>query len=195
MTGTLRQRIRALTGDERGFGLTELLTVLAILGTVVGMSTTLFVSAMRSEVDLTERVRAQEEARLALERLRAEVHQACRITPTGVSSSVTLTMPASTATGTPPNFCTASTVQVTWCTRGVGLRRSLHRVEAATCGTTGGVRWADYLTIPDVFEHVRENASSLAVLRIDFPVDVDPNDSIRAYRLRDALALRNSLRQ
>jgi prepilin-type N-terminal cleavage/methylation domain-containing protein len=195
MTAAVAQRLGALTRDERGFGLIELLAVLTILATVVGMSVTLFVSAMRSEVDLTERVRAQEEARLALERLRAEVHQACGITPTGVTSSVTLTMPASTATGTPPNFCTGSTVQVTWCTRGTGSRRTLHRVEAATCGTTGGVRWADFLTTGDAFEYVPENASSLAVLRVTFLVDVNPNDSLRAYRLRDALALRNSLRQ
>jgi type II secretory pathway pseudopilin PulG len=195
---SVRRHLQDLARDERGVGLIELIVVLAILGTIVGVIVMLFVSAMRSEVDLSERVNAQEEARLALETLRREVHEACAIAPTGVSSTVTLTMPGDSTTGAEPDLCASGTTEVTWCTRGSGQRRTLHRVVgngAACASLLPPPRWADYLTAPNVFDHVPATPSSLAYLRVDLPVDLKPTDTNRAYRLRDSLALRNSQRQ
>lgn len=76
-----------------GFTLIELLVALIILGVVMGGLTQLFVSALRSETDQTNRVGAQQDARLALEKLRREIHCA-----SGVSSpsatSLTISLPS-----------------------------------------------------------------------------------------------------
>ena len=76
-----------------GFTLIELLVALIILGVVMGGLTQLFVSALRSETDQTNRVGARQDARLALEKLRREIHCA-----SGVSSpsatSLTISLPS-----------------------------------------------------------------------------------------------------
>ena len=59
---------------EDGFTLPELLVVLTIIGIVLGGLTQLFTSAVKSATDQTRRVDAQQDARVALDRLRREIH-------------------------------------------------------------------------------------------------------------------------
>ena len=59
--------IRARLGTEAGVTLTEMLVVLVILLIVLAGMTTLFTSASNSQVDQTNRVEAQRNARLALD--------------------------------------------------------------------------------------------------------------------------------
>jgi prepilin-type N-terminal cleavage/methylation domain-containing protein len=172
---SIRARVAALSRDERGFSLIELLTALSILLIVMVTLTTLMVSATRSEVDLTQRVQAQQEARLALERIRHEIHLACEATST--SSSVQLVLPGTD--------CGATTT-VTWCMDGAVLRRT-------TTLCSGGRKEADYIRTTSVFTLVHPTCS-LMKLNVNFPVDVDPTDSKRAYHLTDSLVLRNSER-
>ena len=73
MTGRCVRRLLPLRGQS-GYALTELLTVLVILTIVLGGLTALFVSATRAEVDMQKRFEAQQEARLAMDALRREVH-------------------------------------------------------------------------------------------------------------------------
>ena len=80
--------------SERGYSLSELLVVFAILGTVCGALTTAFVSGTRAELDLNDRFQAQVHAATAVEQLRRDVHCASAITPTGASSSIALTLPS-----------------------------------------------------------------------------------------------------
>lgn len=77
----LRRLIGRLAADERGYTITELLTVLAILGIVVTSFATVFASASKAEVDMNLRFQAQQQARLALDRLRREAHCAAGVTP------------------------------------------------------------------------------------------------------------------
>ena len=63
---------------ERGYSLTEMLVVLVILGVVIGALTQLFVSASTAQVDMTRRFEAQQDMRLALDKLRREIHCAKR---------------------------------------------------------------------------------------------------------------------
>lgn len=184
--------MRRLCNDERGFSLIEMLTALAILLTIVGTLTTLMVSATKSEVDLTERVKAQQEARLALEGMRRDVHCASAITFTS-AESVTLTL----STGCPS---ASGGTTFTWCTSpvpGSSDRFTLHRITAATCdlGTSGIMRrqTADYLRQSDVFL-LKEEVNKLDKLCVVFAVDTDPGDSKRTYQLKDELVLRNSAR-
>jgi prepilin-type N-terminal cleavage/methylation domain-containing protein len=216
-----RRLLRALR-RERGYTLVEMLTTLSILGVVMGALGTLFVSATNSEADMNNRFRAQQTARIALDKMRREVHCASTATPgnaSGASSSVTLTLASFCKTlpqplPTPlPSYCSTSsgqtTCSVTWCTRNVAANRNaLYRVTGSTCGTSGGVKWADYLvatgsapaspTCTDgplcVFTYAAPTTSLLAKLSLDLPVNVRPRKSTELFELQDALVLRNSTR-
>ena len=179
---------------EGGYTLVELLTVLAILGTILGALTGLFVSASRAEVDMNHRFRAQQEARLALDKLRRDAHCASKVTAVGwPAGSVTLTLPVN-AYG--DQVCPTGAGPITWCAVpvGSGNRFALWRIPGATCTTTGGRQVADYLTLQAIFDYVPQSTLSLAKLRVELPVDTKPSDAAGAYRLRDELALRNTRR-
>jgi type II secretory pathway pseudopilin PulG len=166
-----------------GYALTELVTVLAILSIVLGGLTALFVSATRAEVDMQKRFDAQQEARLAVDALRREVHCASAITQTGPSPTVTLTLP----TG-----CPSGSGTVTWCTVNVATSRfQLYRKAGTTCDSAGK-RYADYLTLANAFSYSAPTTESRAKLHVEFPVDVDLDDGISSYKLVDDLVLRNT---
>ena len=79
--GPMIQRLRRLLGCERGYTLIELLQVTVILGVILGAVTTLFVRASIAEVDMNRRFQAQQEARLAVDRMRREIHCASLVAP------------------------------------------------------------------------------------------------------------------
>lgn len=185
----VRDRLRLLRNDESGFSLIELLTALTILLTVIGSLTVLMTSATTSEVDLTKRVQAQQEARLALEAMRRDVH--CASSWTGA----TVGTPSNIVTFTLPSGCPSAVggTQFTWCTNGSGSRWALLRVVGTTCDPVTARQEADYLTNQNVFT-LKQGGDKLDKLCVDFPVDLDPADTRRAYRLKDELVLRNSTR-
>ncbi len=59
----LLRRLQLLR-DERGYTLTELVTSMAILMTVMGALTALLVSGTNAEVEMNKRFQAQTEARI-----------------------------------------------------------------------------------------------------------------------------------
>ena len=190
MTGGLLRRLR----QERGYSLVEMLIVMSIMGIVMGSLSTVFVSASNSEADMNNRFQAQLGARLALDKMRREVHCGSVATPTGSSSSVTLAL---------PSYCKTGSGSITWCTRNVATNRyALYRVVGSTC--SGGVKWADYLAPTSsaavcsgalcIFSYTAQSASSLAKLHVDFPVNVKPSKSVDLYELQDDIVLRNSTR-
>ncbi|TML09958.1 MAG: prepilin-type N-terminal cleavage/methylation domain-containing protein, partial [Actinobacteria bacterium] len=133
------RRVTRRLREQGGYTLVEMLTVLLILGVVMGGLTSVFVTATNADADMNNRFRAQQTARLALDKLRREVHCSSAATPAGsATSSITLTL---------PTYCKtySGSTSVTWCTRSVATNRyALYRVDGATC--TGGVKWADNLT-------------------------------------------------
>ena len=180
--------------SERGYTLIEMLTVMVIMGVVMTSLTTVFVQASNSESDMNNRFQAQLTAKLALDKMRREVHCASVATPTGTSSSVTITL---------PSYCKTGSGSITWCTRSNGTNRyALYRVVGSTC--TGGIKWADYL-VPSsgaascsgalcIFSYTAQSTTSLATLSVDFPVNVKPAKTVELYELKDDLVLRNSSR-
>jgi prepilin-type N-terminal cleavage/methylation domain-containing protein len=192
-----RRAIARLLHEESGYTLVELLTVLIILGVVMGGLTTVFASATSAEADMNNRFQAQQTARLALDKLRREVHCASSGTPAGSNvSSITLTL---------PSYCKtySGNASVTWCTRSVATNRyALYRMNGTTC--TGGVKWADYLTPTStatvcsgalcIFNYSAQSTTSLAKLHVDFPVNPKPSRTVDTYELTDDLVLRNSTR-
>jgi len=189
-----RPRLLRALREERGYSLIEMLIVLSITSVVMGALTVLFIQASNAEMDTNNRFQAQQTARLALDKMRREVHCASMATPAGQSSSVTLTL---------PNYCKTGNGSITWCTRNVSTNRyALYRVVGSTC--SGGVKWADYLvptsSAPDcsgalcIFTYTAQSTASLAKLHVDFPVNVKPSKSVELYELADDIVLRNSSR-
>jgi type II secretory pathway pseudopilin PulG len=182
--------------EEHAYSLVEVLTVLVIMGTIMGGLTTLFVQGSNAELDMNRRFQAQLTARLALDKLRREVHCASTATPTSSASSVTITL---------PSYCKTGSGSITWCTRSSGTSTyALYRIVGSTC--TGGVKWADFLvassTAPTcgsplalcIFNYTAQTATSLAKLHVELPVNVKPSKTVDTYDLADDLVLRNSTR-
>ena len=191
----LRALRQALARDERGYSVVELLTVMAILGTVLAGVTTLFVQGSNAEIDMNNRFQAQQHARLALDKLRRETHCASGITPVATTTNaVTLTLPSQCVTGSG---------SFTWCTRSVGgstTRYALFRVVGTTCGVSGGIKYADYLLTPAgscagcLFHYTEKTPTSLGRLHVELPVNLRPNRPRQTSELRDDIVLRNTTR-
>jgi prepilin-type N-terminal cleavage/methylation domain-containing protein len=189
--------MRRRLGAQGGYTLVEMLTVLLILGVVMGGLTTVLASATNADAEMNNRFQAQQATRLAMDKLRREIHCSSSATPAATAtSSITLTL---------PSYCKtySGSVSVTWCTRSVSTNRyALYRVNGSTC--TGGVKWADFLTPTStatvcsgalcVFNYTAQSATSLAKLHVDFPVNPKPTRTVDTYELVDDLVLRNSTR-
>ena len=68
------RRARQRAAAQDGFTLAELLVVMAILGVVLAGLTALITAGLKTQTDQTNRATAQQDARLALDQLRHEVH-------------------------------------------------------------------------------------------------------------------------
>jgi prepilin-type N-terminal cleavage/methylation domain-containing protein len=195
-----------VTGRSDGFTIPEMLVVLAIIGIVTTALIQLFVSASRTQVEMTNRFESQQEGRLALDSLRREIHCASAISSTQTgggwpSTSVKITL-GSYCSGAP-----SGGGDVTWCTSTVSTTRyRLRRVvpalaTGATCA--GGVIKADYLLTNQVFSSYAASGSGLrAKLSVNLPIDVKPTSgqstcttsTVGCYRLTDDIVLRNTAR-
>ena len=184
-------RVRALLAREHGYSLVELLMVATILSIVLGSLTALFVGASKGEVEMNQRYQAQEHARRAIEKLRREIHCAASVSPSGSSSAIVLTMPSQCPTS--GGFTT-----IRWCVLAppgaIAGRYALYRSTAATCTTSNGVKYADYLRTQSPFTYTVQSSQSLGSLAVALVVRVNPNSGHGTFRLNDRIVLRNSLR-
>ena len=138
--------------EEHGVTLTEMLVVLLILAIVLAGMTTLFVSAGTSQIEQTNRVEAQRNARLALDSLRREIRCASAVTTPIAASSITITL---------PGYCrkppVAGSAPITWCAVGASQPYALWRYAGAACSGSG-VRKADSLVSNSIFTYNRNVA-------------------------------------
>jgi prepilin-type N-terminal cleavage/methylation domain-containing protein len=178
---TFLQRVRHLVAHQRGYSLLELLTVMAILSVIIGALVTLFMRATNAEVDMNRRFQAQQSARLAVDQMRREIHCASQIAPTGTSASITVTLPAQcpTAGGAQTNV-TYDVVNV------ASQRYQLRR---------NSVKLADYVTAQNAFDYTAPVAgSSLGKLRVTLPINTEPSNGLKEWRLVADIVLRNTSR-
>lgn len=164
---------------QAGYTIVELLVVLLILGIVLGALIGAWVSGMHAEIDATQRYEAQQQARLAVDKLRDELHCGDELTFTS-SSSITIRLPAD---------CPGSQGAVTTVTYDTALvstgRYRLRRNGAAV---------VDYITSGGVFAYTPPSPSSLGKLTVTLPVDRKPGDAIGDWRLAADIVLRNTTR-
>ena len=179
--------------DEGGYSLVELIAVMSIFLIILTSLTTLSASGAKAELDLNRRFEAQQNARLALDKLRRELH--CSSGITGTDGLPLPSSPVAAIKVTLPAHCPSAAGQiitVVYDTTSVGANRwKLQRTK--TGGTTVPV--ADYLTNDDVFTYFAQSTASRARLHVDLPVNVNPNEGWKHWRLVDDIVLRNTLRQ
>lgn len=176
---------------EEGYTLVELIAVLAILLTVLTALTTLFASGAKAELDANRRFQAQQEARIAVDRMRREIHCASAVTLDPADSTVVAGQTVyKRITVTLPGHCpTAGGAEATivYDTAAVGPHRYRLRRAAA--------RVADYVTTSHVFAYVPPSTSTLGRLAVDLPVNVSPSEGWKTWRLTSDIVLRNTRRQ
>src|SRR6476646_4550317 len=102
--------LNVLAVKEEGYSLVELLVVMIILGTVLASLTTVFVSGSKAEVALNQRFQAQQQARLALDRIRADIHCA-----SAAQAQTIGTYTGSLKLAEPNCYAYATTPTVSWC--------------------------------------------------------------------------------
>jgi prepilin-type N-terminal cleavage/methylation domain-containing protein len=185
------KRIRTRLAAEHGYSIVEMLTVVTILSIIMGALTQLFVGASKAELDMNRRFQAQQSARLAIDKLRREIHCATAVSPSGSSSAIAITIPAQCPTA--HGFTT-----IRWCVLAppgaVAGRYALYRSTAATCTTSTGVKWADYLRAQPIFTYTLQSSQSLSGLGVALVVNVRQNTTHGTFTLNDNIVLRNSSR-
>jgi type II secretory pathway pseudopilin PulG len=162
-----------------------MLTVMLIMSIVFAGITSVFVAGSKAQVDQGNRFQAQVATRLALDKIRRDIHCANDVTPYATDA---VTLKISAGCGGDISWCTAAV-------SGFTNRYRLYRQAGATCSSATGVRLADYLTSGNVFPGFAHTTGCLclASLQVDFAVSVK-GTSIGAYELQDTIFLRNSSR-
>jgi prepilin-type N-terminal cleavage/methylation domain-containing protein len=182
---TFLQRVRRLAGLERGYTLLELLTVMSILSVIVGALVTLFMRATNAELDMNRRFQAQGTARVAVDRMRREIHCASQVSPTGTSATITVSVPWQCPTGSRVEGGADTSVVYDVVSAG-SQRFQLRR---------NSVKIADYVTAQNAFDYTAPVAgSSLGKLRVTLPINTEPQNGLKEWRLVADMVLRNTTR-
>jgi type II secretory pathway pseudopilin PulG len=177
--------------SEEGYSLVELIAVMAILLTVLTALTALFASGAKAELEANRRLDAQQEARLAVDRMRREIRCASAVTLDAADSTV---VDGNTAykkiTATLPGRCP---------TTGGTDTTVVYETQAAGGGRfqlrRAGVRIADHITASHVFSYVPPSSAALGRLTVDLPVNLNPSETWKRWRLTSEIVLRNTVRQ
>jgi type II secretory pathway pseudopilin PulG len=160
-----------------------MLVVMVIMTIVFAGVTAVFVAGSKAQADQDRRFQAQLSTRIALDKIRRDIHCANDVTPYA-TNSVTLKI-----TG-----CTGG--DVSWCTvavSGYTNRYALYRMAGTTCSASG-TKIADFLTTASAFPAFTHTTGSLAALQVDFIVSVKSSTTVDSYDLGDTIYLRNSVR-
>lgn len=201
--------MRARLQGAGGYTLAEMVVVMAILGVVVGGIVLLFARGINADADQTRRFQDQQDARLALDKMRREIHAACT-----VSNPSTYNTPESSVTlYFATDSCASGTHTVTWCTTGSGTDYTLYRIVATSC-TGATQRFAEDLTTGTIFTYLPPNSyvttlgggtastaittnvgnSVLPRLHVSFTVNRKSSQTHDGYTVVDDIAFRNGPR-
>jgi prepilin-type N-terminal cleavage/methylation domain-containing protein len=183
------ERVRSGLRGEAGYSLVEMLTVMVIMSVVFAGITDIFVSGSKAQTDQDNRFQAQLSTRLALDKVRRDIHCASSIQSYTTSSA---TMKISSCSGGDVSWCTAAVT-------GYSNRYRLYRQLGTSCAANTGTMYADYLTTGAVFPTDPATAYTagcgcLEALLVDFKISLKGSATIDTYELADTIYLRNSAR-
>jgi prepilin-type N-terminal cleavage/methylation domain-containing protein len=201
----------AAADPEAGYTVIELIIVMAILTIVLGAIVALFTSGINADADQNRRFQAQQDVRVAMDKLRRELHSGCT-----VSDPATYNTPVNSVTiYVPADSCAAGSNSITWCTTGSAGNFTLYRIVATSCA--GATQYfAEHLTNGTPFVYLPPNShlvsssslgqgtsvgyivtadgsSTLPRLHVDLTSNLS-SKSTDAYRLVDDIGLRNGPR-
>jgi prepilin-type N-terminal cleavage/methylation domain-containing protein len=188
--------------EQAGYTLIETLVAMTLLVIVIGAIADGFTNASKTQTDQTARANDQESARLALDRLRRDIHCASAASRTpgvpigGYTLNLTVNPGQCLAVTAGSGAGLAGSSGVQWCTvpiNGSTTRYAMYRTVVSTCDAADAVFQVDYITQPDVWDVVcGANQSNLETVTIDLDVNRDiltrPD---RTYGLTDRISLRN----
>jgi prepilin-type N-terminal cleavage/methylation domain-containing protein len=208
-------------GGDAGYTLVELVVVMLIMGIVLLGLTTSFAAGLTAETGATRRAEAQANARIALNRMRIDIHCASGAPAPEENPYGGFTL---TLTET-PNTCpsvTTTTAGVQWCTIPAAgsttqwqLFRFLGTVLTDCDGSSSSTLLVDYISAPDAGWPSNSGTTvtpldwegnlwptapicgtgNLPAISVDLNVNLDPvNHPTESYELTDSIALRNALR-
>jgi type II secretory pathway pseudopilin PulG len=172
----------------------EMLIVMVLLGIVTSGLTTVFVSASSAEVSLNHRFEAQQQARLALDRIRGDIHCASKAQAQTISTYVGLKLDVTSCFAGTPTTASWCAVQVTASPPRYALYRTVGTTNVCTSSDTSRVLVADYLmTTANLFTTANTPQYALQAVGVDVRVSIagGANDS---YELKDSIVVRNSTR-
>jgi prepilin-type N-terminal cleavage/methylation domain-containing protein len=183
------ERLRSRLRGEAGYSLVEMLTVMVIMGVVMAGITDIFVSGSKAQAEQDNRFQAQLTTRLALDKIRRDIH--CASSIQNYTSSFA-TMKISGCSGGDVSWCTAAV-------SGYSSRYRLYRQLGTSCAANTGTMYADYLTTGAVFPTDPTTAYTagcgcLEALPVDFTVSNKGSAVVDRYELQDTIYLRNSAR-
>jgi prepilin-type N-terminal cleavage/methylation domain-containing protein len=181
--------------SEKGYSLIELLVTMVILVIILGSLTTVFISGSGAEATLNNRFQAQQNARLALDTIRGDIHCASAAQAQTINTYPGLKL----AVGN----CSALTPTVSWCV--VQFSATPLRYQVFRSTTTGGttctgsdaarVLIADYLVSSSVFTTTTIPQYTLQRVGVDFKVSANTKSSTADdYELTDSIVARNAIR-
>ena len=179
---------------EHGYSLVELLVTMVILGVVLSGLTTVFISGSSATVSLDLRSQGQQNARLALDKLRVDIHCASAAQAQTINTYPGIKLNVSSCSSTSPvSYCV---IQFS----ASPVRYQLYRATgtgSTDCTSSDATRVliADYLTSSSVFTTSAIPQYSLQTVGIDLKVDANPRSTtLYAYELTDSIVARNSTR-
>ena len=183
------ERVRLRLRGEAGYSLVEMLTVMVIMSVVFAGITDIFVSGSKAQTEQDNRFQAQLTVRLALDKIRRDIH--CASTIQNYTTSFATTK-ISSCTGGDVSWCTAAVA-------GYSNRYRLYRQLGTSCAAGTGTMYADYLTSGAVFPTDPTTAYTsgcgcLEALPVDFKISLKGSAVRDAYELADTIYLRNSAR-
>jgi type II secretory pathway pseudopilin PulG len=166
-----------------------MLTVMVIMSIVFAGITDIFVSGSKAQADQDNRFQAQLSTRLALDKIRRDIH--CASSIQGYTTSFA-TMKITSCTGGDVSWCAAAV-------SGSSNRYRLYRQLGTSCAANTGTMYADYLTSAAIFPTIPTTAYTtgcgcLEALDVDLKISLKGNAVTDAYELTDSIYLRNSTR-
>ncbi len=182
--------------------LVELLVAMLLMSIIIAPLIGGFVSMMSAQARQANVVLAQEQARLALERMRKDIHCAHSVGAplANASGGVTLVLNETNTTGVAdcPGIVATNSSSVQWCTIPVGGSTDRYRLfreddPNASCDGSSSSFQVDYITEAAIWTIPSCASGDFPTVGVDFSVAVNSGTTnAGAYKLDDAIALRNA---